>query len=374
MLKNTIYRLETEKKLRIGFFGGSITDGTGSTNFEKTSYRARVTDWFRNAFPESEIIAVNAAIGGTGTGYGMFRCQADLLSDKPDLVFVEFAANDWGDSYENVLPQAESIFRQIRRADPYTDAVAVFSVYDDIAEEIELGIEYESRSAITTAAHHYGVPTVDAGAAFLMKIIRAGGIFSDFIPDTLHPNDKGHKIMADTIIGRLSAWMDKDRAELRGSEGSSCGNIALTPRETPKLLCETTLEYARLVEVTALENLRLNGFTVEKNDDSKRFNEMLEATHAGDSFSFTFKGRGFGFCWGSTNINGNVKVEIDGGDPVIVQSWDHYVRCFHRLRSAIVTTNLDPEKTHSVTVTAEPFQPTEQSPDEAVRIGSIFMC
>ena len=43
MLTNTAYRLHHDKKLTIGFFGGSITEGAGATSWDGTSWRANIT-------------------------------------------------------------------------------------------------------------------------------------------------------------------------------------------------------------------------------------------------------------------------------------------------------------------------------------------
>ena len=74
MLTNTAYRLHHDKKLTIGFFGGSITEGAGATSWDGTSWRANITRDLKETYPDAEITAVNAAIGGTGTDLGLYRC------------------------------------------------------------------------------------------------------------------------------------------------------------------------------------------------------------------------------------------------------------------------------------------------------------
>ena len=106
MLSNTGYKLIHEKKLTIGFFGGSITEAKG-----QNSYRERLNTWFRESYPEAEVVSVSAAIGGTGTQLGMYRCDRDLNAHHPDLVFFEFAVNDCSEQYEAVAEQTETIFR-----------------------------------------------------------------------------------------------------------------------------------------------------------------------------------------------------------------------------------------------------------------------
>ena len=79
MLSNTGYKLTHDKKLTIGYFGGSITEGAGQSR-PGFCYRDRVTAWMKERYPEADITEIQAAIGGTGTDLGMYRCDRDLLS------------------------------------------------------------------------------------------------------------------------------------------------------------------------------------------------------------------------------------------------------------------------------------------------------
>lgn len=123
MLENTLYKLKIENKLTLGFFGGSITEGAGASDAEKTSWRGAVTEWFRERYPDHEINAIQGAVGGTGCEMGIFRLDRDLLSGKPDLVFIEFSVNDAGTDYNEILTNAETILRKIYLADSHTDIV-----------------------------------------------------------------------------------------------------------------------------------------------------------------------------------------------------------------------------------------------------------
>ncbi len=159
MLNNTLYKLKHEKSLRIGYFGGSITAGAGSSDSERTCYRAIITQYLRDKYPESEITEINSAIGGTGTSYGMFRMVPDLLTRRPDLVFIEFAVNDYGDSYDSIRAQTETIVRKLLLADCSTDIIMLFSTSEELIGNIEAGQENDSRSAQLTVAHHYNIYT-----------------------------------------------------------------------------------------------------------------------------------------------------------------------------------------------------------------------
>ncbi len=360
MLRNTKFKLTCEKKLNIGYFGGSITDGTGASDEEKTSYRALVTEWFRKTYPDADIGSFNASIGGTGTGYGAFRCDRDLLSRDPDLVFIEYCVNDFGDSYDHVLPQAEAIIRKIRKTRPLVDVIAVVSTDEDVAAAMGAGRDYESRDAMLTVAHRYGVPSTYPGCAILFGVIRAGGDWSTLAPDGSHPSDVGHAIMADVITARVSELLEQS-ATVEAPE----------PHALPEPLCPGVLDGATMTECRDIKGLRMNGFRIVPSEDS-RYDEILESDSVGDSFSFDFEGPVLGLIWAGGCVNGDVRVTVDGDDPVDVRSWDHVVRSFHKMQAALLMKGLDPAAPHHAEVVVTHQYTDEENPISYVRIGAIL--
>ena len=334
MLNNTIYKLKNEKKLTLGFFGGSDTDGTGASDMEKTSYRALVTKWFKDTYSDAEITSINASIGGTGTGYASFRCESDLIAFSPDLVFVEYCGNDWGDSYENVLPQAETVLRKIRKRLPTADIVTVISMYTDIAEELELGLEHEARTAMAVAAHRYGASYADAGTTLLFRLLKDGADYDKYFADGLHPSALGHSIMAESITSLMKGWLsDPDGTVTK-----------LVPWDLPEPLCPNVYDDARMVFANELD---LQGAKIVEGENGRR--GYFEAL-AGESFSFSFTGDVLGFIWDDSCGSSDVDVSVDGGEPVRVRSWDYAVRSFDRFRAALFMKGLDKEKKHTASV------------------------
>ncbi len=360
MLRNTKYKLTREKKLTIGYFGGSITDGTGASGEEKTSYRALVTEWFRKTYPDAEIVGFNASIGGTGTGYGTFRCEKDLLSRDPDLVFIEYCVNDFGDSYDNVLPQAEAIIRKIRKTRPLVDVIAVVSTDEDVAATLEAGKEFESRTAMLTIAHRYGVPSTDPGAALLVRVLRGGDDWKSYAPDGSHPSDLGHSIMADVITSAVSDLLERSE------------NVAAPePHALPEPLCPGALDGGKMVECRDIRNLKMNGFRIVPSKGG-RFDEIIESETVGDSLSFDFEGPVLGLIWDDGCVNGDVKVSVDGGEPVNVRSWDHVVRSFHKMQAALFMKGLDPTIPHHAEIVVSHQYTDKENPVGYVRIAAIL--
>ena len=63
---------ENKKKIKLGFFGGSITLGAGASNPENC-YRRLIIKALNDYYKDVEFEDINAAIGGTGSGFGLFR-------------------------------------------------------------------------------------------------------------------------------------------------------------------------------------------------------------------------------------------------------------------------------------------------------------
>ncbi|MCM8528799.1 MAG: SGNH/GDSL hydrolase family protein, partial [Lentisphaeraceae bacterium] len=102
-IPNFIKKLKDGKQVKIGYLGGSITAQPG--------YRVLSRKWFQEKYPKAKVEEINAAIGGTGSELGVFRVDYDVLQHKPDLLFIEFAVNDGGNSQEIITRAFEGIIR-----------------------------------------------------------------------------------------------------------------------------------------------------------------------------------------------------------------------------------------------------------------------
>ncbi len=358
MLDNTFYRLTHDKSLTVGYFGGSITEGAGASDASKTSWRGRTTEWFRSTFPAADVTEIQAAIGGTGSDLGMYRCDVDLLSKKPDLVFVEFAVNDGGMPYDNILAQAEAIYRKIRNANAYTDIVCIITITQAVAKLLETGGEYVSRSAHSVIAHHYNAPVIDIGNVLHYEVLRTGGDFLKFTTDTVHPNDEGYQIYTDCITAYLQKWAD-------GANGTYVAHIL------PEKLCKKVAEDACMMDCVAADGFVCDGFTEVGQSMCGRYPKYIEATVPGASLSFRFTGDTCAFYWMLAKDAGDVLVSVDGGEEKSVRAWDHYCKAFNRAGAAFVAKDLGYGE-HTVNVRVAETK-ADESEGTAIRIGAFLI-
>ena len=196
-------RLERGGSARIAVIGGSITAGAGAMSVGRRWANIFCENW-RRAFPDAEISLINAGIGATGSDIGTFRVKRDVLAKSPDVVVVEFAANDF-DNRENA-ETFEGVVRQLL-ADPRGIAVIVLGMAGQ-----SMGNAQRTEGEV---ARHYGLPFVSWRDA-LRPCMDAGTLrWADVSPDTIHPNDIGHAWAAALLGHHLArnhaAWKASGR-------------------------------------------------------------------------------------------------------------------------------------------------------------------
>lgn len=359
MLENTLYKLTQDKKLTVGYFGGSITEGAGSSDPEKTSWRALNTAWLREQFPEAEITPIQAAIGGTGSDLGAYRIDRDLLAHEPNLVFVEFAVNDNGMSYNHVAEHYETVLRKIYTANPCADVICLFTITRAIYEYIRRGQEYISRAAQSAIAHAYGVSAIlDVGAALADRTVAEGGDWSRYTTDTVHPNDEGYVIYADLINGWMAeALLDKQAP------------ATLTPKALPASVCPCAPFGAKLIP--AQNVLPAEGWQAVDKSLCRRYPTYIESCGEEKPFLFRFTGSEIGLYMMFAHDTGYFYYRIDGREWVKGVAYDKYCAQFDRACYHILAKHM-PVREHTLEIYAAKEAP-EGSEGNATRIGAFMV-
>jgi lysophospholipase L1-like esterase len=178
----------------LGVIGGSITVGAIASS-PANSYSGLLLAWWRKRFPECEINLINAGVGGTGSMYGALRAGRDLLSGTPDLVVIEFAVNDnWtdGEAYEGLV-------RQVLSQPNRPAAILLFMMWE------RGGNDQEMQAKVGT---HYHLPMVSFRDAMWPEMAAGRMKWSDYIVDTVHPNDAGHAAVARFLIAMCDTGMN----------------------------------------------------------------------------------------------------------------------------------------------------------------------
>lgn len=354
-LPNVVAKLEAGGPVHIGYLGGSITAQPG--------WRPKSLAWFQAQYPKAEVSEINAAIGGTGSGLGVFRIDQDVLQYQPDLLFVEFAVNDNGLEPDSIFRSMEGIVRKTWRANPSTDICFVYTIAENMLPTFAEGKFPRTASVFEAIADHYGIPSIHMGYDVAKQTREGTVVFTApqpktdeekaalegkvlFSGDGVHPYpDGGHDLYLAAIARSMAAI---------GAAGSPGPHGLVAPIKPDNWENAILVPLDRATLSTGWEKL-----DPETVDIAKRFHNRLpdlwRATAPGESITFKFKGT-YAAIYDLVGPDcGQVTVQVDGGDPEVRPRFDAYCT-YHRLASLVVASDL-PDGEHTVTLTIHPDQP-----------------
>lgn len=277
-LKNLMKRAAKGESLVIGFLGGSITQGSLSST-PKTCYAYLVYEWWKKSFPNAAFSFVNGGIGGTTSHYGGARAWKDVLCYRPDIVTVDFSVND--DANEFFEETYEGTLRRLLAAPSAPAVVVLNNVFYDTGKNAQ---DYHNR-----IADHYGIPHVSIKDTVYPDVESGKIVRADITPDNLHPNDKGHRLVADEIcklLDSIKAEVEEETIAGENIEGKSTKTEASVLLPAP--LTENAYEHSRLIQIQDNEAI-LDGFLVdpiEKKGMLDIFKNGWTAAHTNDKISF----------------------------------------------------------------------------------------
>jgi len=203
-------RARAGERLRVVFFGASLTWGANATEPNLRSYRGRMAEKLDARYPRAHFKFHDAAIGGTGSQLGVFRFHRDVLGQKPDLVFLDFSAND--DIYSadpETLASYEALVRRTILEARCPLVIAVFPFQWNVAQGNTKGMK--GRDAHWAIAKAYRVPVGDA-IVLGQQRVRGGALTIPKIwpVDGVHPGDVGYAMFTDAVWeGFLNGVRDK---------------------------------------------------------------------------------------------------------------------------------------------------------------------
>lgn len=188
-LKECMLQAEQGEELTIGFLGGSITQGSSATTHENT-YTWRVFNWWKKAFPKARLHYINGGIGGTTSHYGVSRVVRDLLRYQPNFVIVDFSVNDKPDIF--FQETYEGLIRKLLSWNSNLAVLLLNNVYYDTGKNSQ---EYHN-----AVGKWYGVPYVSIKDTVYQRMKAGEYKQEELTSDGLHPNDNGHRLVAEEII------------------------------------------------------------------------------------------------------------------------------------------------------------------------------
>ncbi len=336
--------IKGQKEFIVGFLGGSITEGAGAS-VRSNRYASRLVARLQEKHPDTLIREANAGIGGTGSNLGLFRVDRDLLSQKPDIVFIEFSINDWK-SY--TAKYHEALVHHLRKYRANLPIVFVYTMGRAYFKEYAEGLLPPNAAEEELVAQHYGIPTV-AVAAALAKEMGTEERFSEYMTDDVHPGDKGYAVYAEAL--------DKALEEI---------DFVI---KTPSPLHPLVTEAPRMVTVE--DGLSFDGWRVSKSTMWNRLPWYLYASKPDTTLHYEFDGKVIGLYHTIEKDSGRFVYSVDGGEWKERTTWDEYAIKFPRANYSILEDELT-EGHHTldlrITETHDPH-----SEGTFIRIGAMLI-
>ena len=307
-LPNVFHKIATQRQVRIGYIGGSITEMA-------QGWRDLTFGWFRTTFPLTAFYQIDATIGGTGSGLGVFRMEHDMLSGQPDLIFVEFAVNGTGvppyNSREPMVRTMEGIVRKTWAQYPNTDICFVYTTALNMCNDLVKGKPQQPSEFMEEVAEHYGIPSIHVGIEVAKLMAQGKLVFKAdpsenantivFSRDGVHPlQESGQPIYASTVIKYLTKM----------SKHSS-----VKSHQMPAPLLSDNWQNAKMVDISEAELVGEWTKLPEDNPIVQQFKQFMPSVYQakpGALMRFKFKGSVLGIydCIGPGT--GTIEVTVDG--------------------------------------------------------------
>lgn len=309
-IANAMKKAQRGETVTIGVIGGSITQGAGASGDDKT-YARQVENWWKSTFKNAKIQFVNAGLGATSSVIGVHRMGADLLSQKPDFVIVEFAVNDgnnalFKETYENVV-------RRVLKS-PGDAGVLLLFMMDSQGNNAQYT---ESK-----VGKHYNLPMISYKDAMWPEITNKKFTWTDLSPDTIHPNDKGHAIAAELVknyLRKVYSHLDSVPAEIK---------------PVPAPLVSDKYANAQLLTGKTITASSLGSFTAT-DDAFWQFKDGWKVKGGTSPIVFNVKAQNVFLLFKKTNngTGGKVNVKVDNGAAMTIDSdfpngWGEYAETF----------------------------------------------
>ena len=363
-LSNVAAKLEAGQAVTVAVFaGGSHAQG---------QWTAAVGRWLEARYPAARLTIINSPIEGgfRGSGLSVFRLGRDVLRHRPDLLVVDFAADDFESNDQAVQANAEGIVRQAWKATPDMDVLFVYAFRPEYEADYAKKLCPSAVGAYERVAAHYGVPAINMGHR-VARLVRDGQWSVKTSETEAKParpafTKDGVSVSA-AGIGLYAAVIQEGLAQLL-DDGEP------RPHALPKPLTVLNMEGAVQKPITrdmlCGQWQEVVPAEVAGRQFSQHFDRLWTTRTPGAKLTFQFTGtRAWIF-----NVfgpgTGRVKVTVDGEEQGIrqqVDPWSYY----YRLGSLPIASNLPPGE-HTVTVELLPDPPDRSVPIEAARKANRY--
>lgn len=308
------FKLGSPGSMKIAYLGGSITAA-------ENGWRSKVTLWFQQNFPRTTFQEINAGFSGTGGELGACRIQEHVLSQKPDLVVIEFAVNGCGSTDQRAIRAVEGMVRQVWRNDPKTEILLIHSICADHLKGVLAGSPPVTVRQLERVASHYGIPSINTGPEVVRRLQENTLRFSPNHPvsageapfyslDDWHPSRPlGHQIYFETVQKALGPLLAKP-----GDHEPSL-HLLGQPIDTENWTEAGIVPFTNIKKEGDWQTADPPENIASRQPYSRFFPEVWSTAREGSGFNFEFEGSCFGILGFRSEDGAFFTVQVDDESP-----------------------------------------------------------
>jgi len=188
------------RTINLVFHGHSVPAGYGRTPDVRTfdAYPHLVGEELKKLYPYAVINIIVTAIGGENSEQGARRFKKEVLTHRPDVLFIDYALNDRKIGLERARKSMEKMIRAAERR--HIRIILLTPSADEQVDLLQPGNELELFAGqIRQLAEKYGTGLADSYSQF-RRIEEKKLNIHDYMAQSNHPNRKGHELIAEEIL------------------------------------------------------------------------------------------------------------------------------------------------------------------------------
>jgi acyl-CoA thioesterase-1 len=191
------------RTIQIVFHGHSVPSGYHKTPEVRTfeSYPHLVHRALAGTYSTAVTNCILTGVGGEDSRQGAARFEGEVLSHRPDLIFIDYGLNDRRLTEEQVEEAWTSMIAQARLRE-----IPLVLVTPTGAEDVNFQDSDDKllrrAELIRKLGRKHGVPVADVFKKW-SEMVAAGTLQSTLLSQSNHPNLAGHEVAAGVIVDLL---------------------------------------------------------------------------------------------------------------------------------------------------------------------------
>ena len=188
------------KTINLVFHGHSVPAGYFKTPVVNTleSYPFLILKKLKEIYPFAVINVINTSIGGENSENGEKRFEAEVLTHRPLLIFIDYALNDRGIGFKKAAIAWEKMILKAKEKD--IKVILLSPTPDQRVNILEEQTDLDQHTQqIRELAQKHGIGFIDNYQLFKQKA-GSGENISRYMSQVNHPNAIGHDLIATEIM------------------------------------------------------------------------------------------------------------------------------------------------------------------------------